>query len=34
MTHGAGHQALFGPTAISVHDDGDVMGLAHDEATL
>jgi hypothetical protein len=26
MAHGAGHVALLGPTAIAIHDDGNVLG--------
>ena len=29
MTHGAGHVALLSPTAITVHDDGNVLGGAY-----
>ena len=29
VTHGPGHHATLGPTAVTVHDDGDVLRDSH-----
>jgi hypothetical protein len=29
VAHGARHEALFSPTAIAIHDDGNVCGTCH-----